>query len=160
MKNISDLITGLLIIIFSIVCFNEIQPISPEDFTDPLGPNAFPKAILTLLIFFSCVLIYNSFKHGTPKKDKKTSHLKVFYTFIALSIVYMLFFVLLEYLFGETNISYLQDYVAFIISTASFLITSFYLLGRRKFLEIIIIAISVPSFIAFIFSYFFNVILP
>ena len=161
MRNTTDIVTGLLTIgVSALGVWGIILTGEPRD-ASVVEPTTFTRAIVTALFILGCVQTWMGFtaKRKISYWPNRTVIKKVVFT-IVLFFCYACLTVGLSDLLAATGILWLSDNVAFWVATFMFLVTALLVGGRRKPLEILLVAVLVPSVIVFTFSKFFLITLP
>lgn len=162
MKSKTDFFAGICTIAISVLgAWGITTTTSMVSTTDPIGPVNFSIALLWVLFFlgvFQCIVgFYDSEKkdYWPPKYILK----KVVFIIIWFCL-YLLGIMILDSFFESLNILFLQDNIAFCVSSTIFLMYAFYLSGRSNPIEIILISCALPLLIVLVFSKIFLVTLP
>lgn len=146
-KEISDISTGIVLLLFSIIGYVLAMDLADPKTTVQYGPDFFPKLILLLLMVTSIILFVNAirkYKKGQERVDVDRSVVFAVLTFVFILIGYVaLFFI-----------------AGFIISTIVFLFIGQWVFGIRKIPLLCITSIVLPIALYFLFSFFFKVPLP
>ena len=161
MKNTTDIVTGLLTIgVSALGVWGVILTGEPSE-PAVVEPTSFTKAILAGLFILGCVQTWMGFteKRKVSYWPGRKAMLKIVYTVI-LFFCYACLTMTLSDLLKNTGILWLADNVAFWFATFAFLVSALLVGGRRKPLEIVLVAALVPSVIVFTFSRFFLITLP
>ena len=125
------------------------------------GKGAFPAGILVLLTALSLVLIVQGFRRSPVKVYWPESKVfKKILAFIGLFYLYLVTLTGLGELFLNMENPPFQANGAFSISTFLFLLIALPLLGRRKPIEILSVAVLTTAVLVFAFGWFFQVLLP
>jgi len=136
----SNIVCSVILLLFSFAAYYEATKF-------PLGTDAFPKAVLIVIIILAAIQLMLAFKpRHVAQQVSSTETLKV-KQMVAMGAL------LLIYIIGIQMIGY------FII-TPLFLIGSMYLLGRRDMKTIIIVTVSVVFIIYLVFRVFIYVPVP
>ncbi|MDR1776430.1 MAG: tripartite tricarboxylate transporter TctB family protein [Desulfovibrio sp.] len=155
-KNKRDVVTSLLLVLFCAVGFystNSIPTIMGG------GPAVFPNFVLSALLVCAIILLVRGIRHSPVKMGSARVAPRVV-AFFLLFIVYLGSIATMGDLFSFLTIPFIPYGGGFAVSTCLFLIFSLLLLGRRRPIEIALVSLLVTSFIIFVFSILFEVILP
>ena len=161
MRNTTDIVTGLLTIgVSALGAWGVVLTGEPSE-ASVVEPTTFTKAIVTCLFILGCVQTWMGLtaKRKISYWPSRTVIKKIAYT-VVLFFCYACLTVGLSNLLKNTGVLWLSDNVAFWIATFMFLVTALLVGGRRKPLEILLVAALVPSVIVFTFSKFFLITLP
>lgn len=161
MKNRTDIVTGLVVIGLCGIGAHELAAIDNAATTDHLGPASFPRAILLLLFLFACGLVWQGF-HCKGQKEYWPTYkvLKRISLFILWFLVYVALVIGLGELFASLEIDSLQNNMGFLCGTFIYLVGALLLAGRRKPVEILLVATLLPLGIVGSFGKFFQILLP
>lgn len=146
-KEIIDISTGIVLLLFSIVGLLLSRDLADPNSTGSYGPDFFPKLILTLLAILAVTLSVNAIKKYRGSKEYLDLNKKTILD-ILIFILILVGYILLFFATG------------FIISTVVFLFIGQWVFGIRKIPLIITTTIVLPIILFFIFSYFFKIPLP
>lgn len=162
MKSKTDFITGIIGIIFCMVGawnYTTIDDVSAG--TDHLGPGTYPIFILVLTLICSCILMFKSFRYEkVPQFWPQAFIMKKVFAVILSFIFYIVLLVVLDAYFEDLNQAWLDNNMAFAVSTYIYLVLAMYITGRRKIIEFLYIPILIPSIVIVCFVYGFNILLP
>lgn len=162
MKNRTDVAIGVTTLFLCCIGTYELYSIGGADSTTGhLGPDSFPKVILTLLFLLGCAQIWQGVFHHSHKHywpDAATG--KKITLFLLWFILYCGLVITLGAWFSTFDNFYLQHNAAFSLSTFIFLTGALPLCGRRRVLEILLVSVTVPAAIVLSFSGFFQINLP
>jgi len=154
MKNInSDFISGVFLIIISLIIIFYMIPNSVASNPIPALSSAFfPKILTYVMILLVIILLIQSFKKDNNNEYKKENEInglidKSFKKIVLINLV------LFTYLFLLNNFGY-------IISTPIFLFLLLYVFGEKKVVTYIIFPISMTFAIYMIFSMIMKIKLP
>ena len=161
MRNSTDIVTGLLTIgVSALGAWGIVLTGEPSD-ASVVEPTTFTRAIVVALFILGCVQTWMGL---TAKRKVNYWPSRMVIKKVALTVVlffcYACLTVGLSNLFKNTGVLWLADNMAFWIATFLFLVTALLVGGRRKPLEIVLVAALVPSVIVFTFSRFFLITLP
>ncbi len=160
MKSRTDVVTGIFLLIFCAVGAWSVSQIPPPEVPGTISAASFPKAVLILLTVLSFILLIKGFFYTARTKWPEAPLLKKMFLMIGLFLAYL------------GGIAYLGDFFAnmenppfhcgmgFSVSTFIFLLLALPLLGRRRPLEIFLVAAITTAVIIAAFVGFFQVQLP
>ena len=143
MKSRTDVVTGILLLAFCAVGAWSVSQIPPPEVPGTVSAASFPKMVLILLTVLSLILV-----------------LKKMFLIIGLFLAYL------------GGIAYLGDFFAsmenppfhcgmgFSVSTLLFLLVALPLLGRKRPIEVILVATITTAVLVAVFIGFFQVMLP
>lgn len=159
MKSPTDVVSGFILLGLCGVGAYSVATL-PEAWS-MFGPGAFPAGILVLLTALSLVLIVQGFRRSPVKVYWPESKVfKKILAFIGLFYLYLVTLTGLGELFLNMENPPFQANGAFSISTFLFLLIALPLLGRRKPIEILSVAVLTTAVLVFAFGWFFQVLLP
>lgn len=155
-----DVISGCFILFLCCIGAYSVMQLPSTETGQLVGPATLPKISLFALAICAIILILRGlFKDKTQEEAK--------YNFCIKSIGFYLFYLL--YLIAMVKIgSYIlsQNWIripfggGFVISTLVFLLIALPVLGRKKPLEIISIAVITTTILLIAFGIFFKILLP
>ena len=158
MNNKTDFLLGIILIFFSCIMLFQINNIPISNNTNLFTPKSFPFGVACALIFFSCILMINSFKKDTIKSIwPNTNTLK--------KLLWLFLLIILDVI----SLMYLEDYFiqfgspvgsVFYLTTFLFLVISQFITGYKNIFKISLIAFIITTILYGIFVVFFNVPLP
>lgn len=135
-----NIIAGIFILFLSIFftyitfTFSHTNAYGYENFANTF----WPRIILGLLIFMSLIKVFTGFTDylKEPEQEKSDKPEK-YYLFVILTLIIAYILVI--------------NFIGFIISTLLFLLASFYLLGMRKKLILMLVPLSITIFVTILF---------
>jgi hypothetical protein len=136
----SNIVGSVILLLFSFAAYHEATKF-------PLGTDAFPKAVLIVIMILSAIQLILAFKPSHAVQQASSTEVINVKKMVAMGAL------LLFYIIGIQIIGY------FII-TPLFLIGSMYLLGRRDIKTILIVTASVVFIIYLVFRVFIYVPVP
>ena len=144
-----DLVMGIIFLVLAISFFAMTFQFSISELErktiDLLGPAFVPRLILLALILESFVLIFRKRGNLSTVNEKKTAFWQLRpFVMLGLFLVYITIASLLGY----------------IISTISFLVLSFYILGLHKLWQLAVVPTVITLAIYYLFEKVFDVWLP
>lgn len=161
MKSPADIVAGIILLILAGIGAWSVNQLPPAGATENVGPGGIPKITLILLVFFSILLIIKGICQA-PKQsywpEKKV--FKKIIIFMLLFFIYLLGLVGLDEIFAHMETPIFEWGGAFGISTFIFLLIALPLLGRRKPLEVFLVAFLTTAIQLVVFGHFFQVMLP
>lgn len=146
-KEISDISTGIVLLLFSIIGYTMAVDLESRNTAMNYGPDFFPKLVLTLLAITSIILFANAirkFKKSTERIEVNKKVVITVLTFILIIIGYVTLFF----------------FTGFIVSTIVFLLIGQWAFGMRNIFVISMTSIVLPIALYFLFVFFFKVPLP
>lgn len=161
MKNPTDVVSGFILLGLCGVGVYSVATLPEAGGMEQIGPRAFPTGILFLLGLLSLILIIQGFRRAplrTYWPDAKI--FKRLLVFIGLFYLYLIALTVLGDLFLNMENPPFEANGAFCISTFLFLLVALPLLGRRKPVEILSVAVLTTAALVFVFGWFFQVLLP
>ncbi|MBO4317095.1 MAG: tripartite tricarboxylate transporter TctB family protein [Mailhella sp.] len=161
MKSVSDVVSGLLLLGFCAIGFYSVGQLDGGVSLEHVGPAGVPRAVLVLLTLLSCVLIIRGLltKKAPHYWPERGVLLKVL-AFLLLFFMYLGGIVLLNAVFMSMDDPIFEWGGAFGISTFLFLLAALPLLGRRRPVEVLLVASLTTAFMLVVFGMFFQVLLP
>ena len=161
MKSPTDVVSGFILLGLCGVGAYSVATLPDAGGREHVGPGAFTAGILVLLTALSLVLIVQGFRRSPVKVDWPESKVfKKILVFIGLFYLYLVTLTGLGELFLNMENPPFQANGAFSISTFLFLLIALPLLGRRKPIEILSVAVLTTAVLVFAFGWFFQVLLP
>lgn len=161
MRNLTDVISGILVLLICGIGFYSISSLPEPVGMDLYGPASFPKMILYLLAFCGVLLVIKGARKQEVKDYWKDAPvLKKLALFIVLFCVYVYSIIFLSD-FSLTLVDiYIPPGVIFSSTTFLFLIIAFPLLGRKKILQNIFASLITTIVLYVVFGILFKVLLP
>lgn len=162
MANKTDMATGVAVLVCSALGAYGIKTTdNTASATDSLGATAFPTAIIVLLCLCGFLLIFQGMKrsdtrHYWPSRPvlcKTLGNILLFLLYAALVMILGEWFI-------QTDVEFLQQNMGFGIGTFLYLMAAFYLNGRRRPWEMLLVAVLVPTSIILLFNKMFQIALP
>ena len=162
MRNITDIAVGVLTLLFCLLGFwGTTSTGNIAGTTDPIGPIAFPRAILGMLAVLGLAQTWRGFR---AKKEKRywpaAPVMKKTGCFFLLFFLYVAMVIYFGELFTRLDVAGLPQGMGFIVSTEIYLIAALLLAGRRNALEIGLVAVLIPTSVTVSFAYFFQIAMP
>ncbi|MBD5416191.1 MAG: tripartite tricarboxylate transporter TctB family protein [Desulfovibrio sp.] len=161
MKSPTDVVSGLLLLVFCAIGFSSVAELPAGGTLENIGPAGVPKAVLILLSFLSAVLIVKGFVRAPARPywpDRRV--LKKVGAFVGLFFLYLAGVIGLGDVFAHMESPPFAWGGAFGVSTFFFLCLALPLLGRRKPLEVFLVASLTTVCLLVAFGWFFQVMLP
>lgn len=159
MKSLTDIATGIVLLGLCAVGAWSVSQI-PEATTEGVSPSTFPTMVLVLLAALSTGLLIKGFVSASRNKWPEPAILKKTFLFIALFLAYLASIALLGDFFLTIENPLFNSGMGFSISTFVFLLLALPLLGRRRPLEVILVASITTACLIGAFGLFFKVVLP
>lgn len=162
MANKTDIVTGVAVLGCSALGAYGIKTTgSTASATDSLGATAFPTAIIALLCLCGVLLIIQGMKKSDvrqywpsrPVLCKTLGNIVLFLLYAGLVMILGEWFI-------QTDVELLQQNMGFGIGTFIYLMAAFYLNGRRRLWEMLLVAVLVPASIILLFNKMFQIALP
>ena len=162
MRNITEIAVGVFTLLFCAAGFWGTASIrDAAASSDPLGPAAFPNAVLALLAVLGAAQIWRGFYAATKKQYwPEAPALKKIACFFFLFFLYVAMVIYFGRLYVYLHVPGLPQGTAFIVSSAIYLIAALLLSGRRSALEIGLVATVLPVSVVAVFEYFFQLSMP
>ncbi len=161
MKNPTDVLSGIFVLIICGIGAYSISSLPEPTSLDLYGPASFPKMIIALLAFCGILLIIKGIKTPPSKDYWKNPHvIRHLCYFIGLFYAYLASLTYLGEFFITLQDIYIPSGTAFCITTTLFLLIALPLLGRKKTLENIIVSVTTTACLFGVFGVFFKVLLP
>lgn len=161
MKSPTDVVSGLILLGLCAVGAYSVSLLPPAGSTENVGPAGVPKAVLVILAVLSCVLLIKGLRQKPLKRYWPEPHVfKKVLLFLGLFYLYLITLTGLGDLFAAMENPPFTSGGAFGVSTFLFLLFALPLLGRRKPLEIVLVAVLTTSALLTAFGWFFQVMLP
>lgn len=161
MKNPTDVVSGFILLGLCGVGAYSVATLPDAGGMEQIGPRAFPTGILVLIGLLSIILIFQGMCRAPLRAywpEAKT--FKRLLVFIGLFYLYLIVLTSLGDLFLNMENPPFEANGAFSISTFLFLLVALPLLGRRKPLEVLAVAVLTTATLIFVFGWFFQVLLP
>ena len=161
MKDKTDIATGLVVMGLTAIGMHELSGIDNAATTDLLGPASFPRAVLVLLLLFAVALIWQGF-HSKPHKAywPTAAVLRRMGLFSLWFVLYVALVAGFGQFFADLEIDSLRNNMGFLSATFIYLTGALFIAGRRRPLEILLVATLVPVSIIISFGQFFQILLP
>ena len=161
MKSPTDVVSGFILLGLCGVGAYSVATLPDAGGMEQIGPGFFPTIFLVLLSVLSVLLIFQGLRRA-PRKNywPEPKVFKKILIVLGLFYLYLITLIGLGDLFLNMEHPPFQANGAFSISTTLFLLILLPLLGRRKPVEIISVAILTMATLVFVFGWFFQVILP
>ena len=150
MKSPTDVVSGFILLGLCGVGAYSVATLPDAGGMEHVGPGAFPAGILVQGFRRSPVKVY----------WPESKVFKKILAFIGLFYLYLVTLTGLGELFLNMENPPFQANGAFSISTFLFLLIALPLLGRRKPIEILSVAVLTTAVLVFAFGWFFQVLLP
>jgi len=160
MKSRTDVVTGILLLAFCAVGAWSVSQIPPPEIPGTVSAASFPKVVLIILSALSLILLIKGFFYTSHTKWPETPILKKMFLLIGIFLAYLGGIAWLGEFFATMENPPFHCGMGFSISTFLFLLLSLPLLGRRRPLEVILVATITTAVLLAVFIGFFQVMLP
>ena len=160
MKSRTDVVTGILLLAFCAVGAWSVSQIPPPEVPGTVSAASFPKAVLIILSVLSLILLVKGFFYTARTKWPETAILKKMFLLIGIFLAYLGGIAWLGEFFATMANPPFHCGMGFSISTFLFLLLSLPLLGRKRPLEVILVATITTAVLLAVFIGFFQVMLP
>ena len=159
MKSRTDVVTGVLLLAF---CAVGAYSVSQIEATNEVGvsPATFPSIILVILSCLSLALLIKGFFSVGRTKWPENAIIKKMFIFMGLFLAYLGSIAFLGDFFAAMENPPFTCGMGFSVSTFLFLLVALPFLGRRRPLEVILVASITTAGIIAAFIGFFQVMLP
>ena len=160
MRFHKDAISGIVILILCFLGSLSVSTLPSPGEGELVGTASLPKAALFALAVCGAILVYRGIKQS--KKDSSSR-----YNISTKALLFFLFY--LFYMIVMTNLKGIIENISgtiipvgtgFLIATVLFLLIALPILGRRKPVEILSVAVITGCVLTFTFAHFFQVLLP
>lgn len=161
MKSMTDVVSGILLLIFCSIGFWSVSQLPAGGSLEHIGPAGVPKTVLIILVGLSLLLTWKGFT--TSPSEPYWPPARIFRKVLGFIFLFYL------YLFGVIELGNVFAAMenppfawggAFGICTFIFLAVALPLLGRRKPLEVFLVAAITTAVLLASFGWFFQVMLP
>lgn len=142
---ISDIISGIVLIIFSIYIYYLTLNFPTQKGT--LGPASFPRILVILIAILSLIMILQSLKRKDAKIQESIEDKR--------GILFVILFIILFIAY-----SFLMNFLGFFLSSILFLFITSILLDKKNFLVKIIFSVVTSILIFYVFKTILKVSLP
>lgn len=161
MRSITDVVSGIVLLGLCGLGAYSVGALPDEAGMEQMGPAAFPRMILVCLAVLSATLLAQGLLRA-PRRSywPEARTLRTVLLFIGLFYLYLITLTELGDLFAAMDNPPFTANGGFSISTFLFLLLALPLLGRRKPVEILSVAVLTTAVLVFVFSWFFQVLLP
>lgn len=161
MKSPTDVVSGFILLGLCAVGAYSVSLLPATGSTENVGPGGVPRAILAILAVLSCGLIVKSLRQMPHKRYwPETRVFKKVLCFLGLIYLYLITLTGLGDLFAAMENPPFTSGGAFCISTCLFLLIALPLLGRRKPVEVLLVAVLTTAVLLVAFGWFFQIMLP
>lgn len=156
-----DAISGIVLLILCILGAISVSQIPDPDANEIVGPATLPKISLIALAVCGIIQIARGMRKGSKTDGASYGFCWKSIAFYGFYLMYMIAMVLIgDFIIEKNFVKYIPYAGGFVISTILFLIASFYMLGRKKPVEIICVTLITTAVLAISFGGFFKIILP
>lgn len=162
MTNKTDTITGILVMAFSIFGYwGTTFTSNVAGTTDPVGPVAFPRWVTLFLFICGAIQTYmglrdreeHSYWSGPAVRRK-------IWMFMALICGYVFMVMWVADVMDWLDLVDLPSGYGFTAASFVYLAATLFACGRRKPLEIVLVAFLMPATVCYTFAEFFQIVLP
>ena len=161
MKSPTDVVSGLILLGLCAVGAYSVSLLPAAGSTENVGPGGVPRAVLVILAVLSCILIVKGLRQMPDKRYWPEPRVfKKVLCFLGLIYLYLITLTGLGNLFAAMENPPFASGGAFCISTCLFLLIALPLLGRRKPVEVLLVAVLTTAVLLAAFSWFFQIMLP
>lgn len=159
MRSCTDITTGIILLGLCGVGAWSVSNI-PEAPTEGVGPATFPTIVLVILAALSLGLLIRGLFSAGRNKWPEPVILKKTMCFIVLFLAYLAGIAYLGDFFATMENPPFHSGMGFSVSTVLFLLLALPLLGRRRPLEVVLVACLTTAGVVAAFGGFFQVLLP
>ncbi|MBS6828839.1 tripartite tricarboxylate transporter TctB family protein [Desulfovibrio sp. PG-178-WT-4] len=161
MKSPTDVVSGLILLGLCAVGAYSVSLLPAAGSTENVGPGGVPRAVLVILAVLSCILIVKGLRQMPDKRYWPEPRVfKKVLCFLGLIYLYLITLTGLGDLFAAMENPPFASGGAFCISTCLFLLIALPLLGRRKPVEVLLVAVLTTAVLLAAFGWFFQIMLP
>ncbi|WP_288956854.1 tripartite tricarboxylate transporter TctB family protein [uncultured Desulfovibrio sp.] len=161
MKSPTDVVSGFILLGLCAVGAYSVSLLPAAGSTENVGPGGVPRAVLVILAVLSCILIVKGLRQMPDKRYWPEPRVfKKVLCFLGLIYLYLITLTGLGDLFAAMENPPFASGGAFCISTCLFLLIALPLLGRRKPVEVLLVAVLTTAVLLAAFSWFFQIMLP
>ena len=161
MKSPTDVVSGLILLGLCAVGAYSVSLLPAAGSTENVGPGGVPRAVLVILAVLSCILIVKGLRQMPVKRYWPEPRVfKKVLCFLGLIYLYLITLTGLGDLFAAMENPPFASGGAFCISTCLFLLIALPLLGRRKPVEVLLVAVLTTAVLLAAFGWFFQIMLP
>ncbi|MEK0291688.1 tripartite tricarboxylate transporter TctB family protein [Caldifermentibacillus hisashii] len=139
-----DRIAGTVFLLIGLFFLTESQKLMGSAYGSQVGPEAFPAGLGILLIILSFRLLYETFKYKDSRSQKEKFEYKRFVLIFISAIIYI----------------FLLEKIGYIISTFIFLIITFQIMERGKWLYSMLISAAFSFGVYFLYVELLGGVLP
>ena len=161
MKSPTDVVSGLILLGLCAVGAYSVSLLPAAGSTENVGPGGVPRAVLVILAVLSCILIVKGLRQMPHKRYWPEPRVfKKVLCFLGVIYLYLITLTGLGDLFAAMENPPFASGGAFCISTCLFLLIALPLLGRRKPVEVLLVAVLTTAVLLAAFGWFFQIMLP
>ncbi|MSS26469.1 tripartite tricarboxylate transporter TctB family protein [Desulfovibrio sp. PG-178-WT-4] len=161
MKSPTDVVSGFILLGLCAVGAYSVSLLPAAGSTENVGPGGVPRAVLVILAVLSCILIVKGLRQMPDKRYWPEPRVfKKVLCFLGLIYLYLITLTGLGDLFAAMENPPFASGGAFCISTCLFLLIALPLLGRRKPVEVLLVAVLTTAVLLAAFGWFFQIMLP
>ena len=155
-----DLISGLALILLSAGGGLSVAQLPDPDANELIGTASLPKGALIALAVCGVILIIQGYCRRADKEGTSYNINLKAVAFFAFYVLYMIAMVWVGDFLSSASWIDLPYNGGFVITTILYLLAALPLLGRRKPVEIVAVAVLTTGLLAVVFAGFFNILLP
>ena len=161
MKSPTDVVSGFILLGLCAVGAYSVSLLPAAGSTENVGPGGVPRAVLVILAVLSCILIVKGLRQMPDKRYWPEPRVfKKVLCFLGVIYLYLITLTGLGDLFAAMENPPFASGGAFCISTCLFLLIALPLLGRRKPVEVLLVAVLTTAVLLAAFGWFFQIMLP
>ncbi len=161
MKSPTDVVSGVILLGLCAVGAYSVSLLPAAGSTENVGPGGVPRAVLVILAVLSCVRIVKGLSQMPHKRYWPEPRVfKKVLCFLGFIYLYLITLTVLGDLFATMENPPFASGGAFCISTFLFLLIALPLLGRRKPVEVLLVAVLTTAALLTAFGWFFQIMLP
>jgi hypothetical protein len=162
MANKIDVVTGIAVICLSIFCYwGTTFTTSVTATTDPVGPVAFGRWVTFFLFFCGIAQTILGLRVKTPPRywpEKEV--VKNTLIFAVLICGYAALAMWIGDILEAVDLQDIPSGYGFTASSFLYLAAALFACGRRNFVEIALVSFLVPASVCYMFTEFFQIVLP
>ncbi|RXE67755.1 tripartite tricarboxylate transporter TctB family protein, partial [Muribaculaceae bacterium Isolate-002 (NCI)] len=156
-----DVVSGLILLGLCAVGAYSVSLLPAAGSTENVGPGGVPRAVLVILAVLSCILIVKGLRQMPDKRYWPEPRVfKKVLCFLGFIYLFLITLTGLGDLFAAMENPPFASGGAFCISTCLFLLIALPLLGRRKPVEVLLVAVLTTAVLLAAFGWFFQIMLP
>lgn len=160
-KSMTDVASGILLLIFCSIGFWSVAQLPDGGSLEHIGPGGVPKAVLVLLTLLSLLLTWRGIRRRPSEPYWPAARIfRKIVCFFLLFYAYLFSVITLGDIFASMENPPFAWGGAFGCSTFCFLCIALPMLGRRKPIEVFLVAAITTTVLLVSFGWFFQVMLP